>query len=276
MSTEREITGETLLSPFLDKAYTTLSRSLKAYYPAGREELVQNIVQEIEQASKLLGDLLQLPTPAMQVLLVAPEDWEFVPREDEEEEQGPGTMLPSWTEITQTPTLVVPEQMDEIIGEATPEKRSLLLYHELAHAFLESDPRPWAEESPLWADEWPLQFVSFWLYQNIHGNIAQITADLHEQFAAIFEPEADGKTPVTIRGFDWYEDTTPEDYLEFVLLLEQFAIDLLARQDASILPRFMERYRQEVPVWLSDEITLMLAEVLGDGGEAWLEGLVYF
>ena len=79
-----------------------------------------------------------------------------------------------------------------------------------------------------------------------------------------------------MRGFDWYGDTAPEDYLEFALLLEKFAIDLLARYDASILPRFMERYRQAVPALLSDVVTTMLAEVLGPGGEEWLEELVYF
>jgi hypothetical protein len=261
--------------PFPYAQYAALVGSLKTYYPPGQEELAGRVQQEIEQASKLLGDLLNLPLPEMELLVIAPADWEFAPPEDTETPGAPGTMLPYWTDITEPPTLVVPEQMDEVIGEATSEKLSLLLYHEVAHAFLESDPRPWPEENPLWADEWQLQFAGFWLFQQIHGNIVHITADLHEQFAASFEPEADGKTPITVRGFDWYEDTTPEDYLEFALLLENFAIDLLTHYDAAILPRFLERYRQETPL-LSDEITLMLADVLGTGGEEWLENLVYF
>lgn len=256
--------------------YKTLAEQLTTYYPAGQEELARQVFQEVEQAGKLLGQLLGLPMPAMEILVVAPADWEFVPQEDEDETGAPGSMLPYWTDVTEPPTLVVPEQMDEIMGEATPEKLSLLLYHELAHAFLEDDPRPWPEESPLWADEWPLQFAAFWLFQQIHGQIENITADLHRQFAEIFEPEPDGKTPVTVRGFYWDEDTSPEDYLEFALLLEKFAIDLLTRYDATILPRFLERYRQETPVLLSDEVTKMLAEVLGSGGEEWLEELVYF
>lgn len=254
----------------------SMAEPIKTYYPTGQETLARQVFQEVEQASKLLGQLLDLPKPAMQILLVAAADWEFTPQEDEDEEESPATMLPYWTGVTEPPTLVVPVQMDEIMGEATPEKRSLLLYHELMHAFLESDPRPWPDESPLWADEWQLQFAAFWLFRQIHGENEQITADLHQQFAEIFEPEPDGKTPVTVRGFDWYEDTAPEDYLEFALLLEKFAIDLLARYDATILPRFMERYRREVPVLLSDEITKILAEVLGPGGEEWLEELVYF
>lgn len=256
--------------------YATLAEPLKTYYPVGQEALARQILQEVKQANKLLSELLDQPPPKLEILVAAASDWEFTPKEDEDEEEGLATMLPYWTDTTLPPTLVVPEQMDAIIGEATSEKLSLLLYHELAHAFLENDPRPWPEESPLWADEWQLQFAAFWLFQQIHGQTENITADLHRQFAESFEPEPDGKTPVTVRGFDWYEDTTPEDYLEFVLLLEKFAIDLLAHYDATILPRFLERYRQDVPVLLSDEVTLMLAEALGSGGEEWLEGLVYF
>lgn len=255
--------------------YAMLTEPVKTFYVAGQEELGQQIAQEVDQASKLLGQLLNLPLPELEILLVAATDWEAVPAEDVDEVEPPATMLPYWTDTTEPPTLVVPEQMDEIMGEASPEKRSLLLYHELAHAFLEHDPRPWPADSPLWADEWPLQFAAFWLFSQLQGQIEQITADLHQQFAASFEPEADGKTPVTVRGFDWYEDTPPEDYLEFALLLENFATDLLAHYDATILPRFLERYRHEVPL-LSDDVTRMLGEVLGEGGEEWLEALVYF
>ena len=256
--------------------YASLDEPPRTFYRAEQAELARRIAGEVEQAGQLLSKLLGQPLPPLEILLAAAADWEFVPQEDEDEAGGPTTMLPYWTDITSPPTLVVPEQMDEIIGEATPEKLSLLLYHELTHAFLEHDPRPWPEEVPLWADEWQLQFAAFWLFQQTHGQIENITSDLQAQFAEIFEPEPDGKTPVTVRGFDWYEDTTPDDYLEFVLLLEKFASDLLARYDATILPRFLELYRRDVPALLSDEVTLLLAEALGAGGEQWLEDLVYF
>jgi len=255
--------------------YATLAGQPLVYYPRGQEELARQLVQEMDRASTLLGTLLGLSMPPLEILLVAAADWKDVPLENEDETEPPATMLPYWTDMTATPTLVVPEQMDEIVGEASEEKRSLLLYHELAHAFLEHDPRPWPDDSPLWADEWQLQFAAFWLFQQIHGHIENITADLQQQFAESFEPEADGKTPVTVRGFDWYEDTSPEDYLEFVLLLEKFATDLLTHYDAKILPRFLAQYRNETPL-LSDDVTKMLAKVLGNGGEEWLEELIYF
>ena len=100
--------------------------------------------------------------------------------------------------------------------------------------------------------------------------------DLHEQYTEIFEPELDGKTPVTVRGFDWYEDTSSEDYLIFSLLLERLAADLLERYSPEILPRFLDLYRNNFSVLLSDDVTDMLASVLGSGGAEWLEELVYF
>jgi hypothetical protein len=170
----------------------------------------------------------------------------------------------------------VPAQLDPIMGSYTQEKLAFLLFHEVSHAFLACDPRPWPLESPLWADEWQLQFAALWLYQQIFHTTGVVMFDLHVQYREIFEPEADDKTPVTVRGFDWYEDTTPQDYLEYTLLLERFAGDLLERYDASILPHFIELYRKEGVIWLSDEVTNLLGITLGDGGEAWLEELPYF
>jgi hypothetical protein len=262
-------------TPFSLERYQTLPGRWTIWYPDGQEELAHSVQQTVEQAATLLGNLLGQQPPALEVLVAATADWEYVPPEDIEASGPPQVLLPYWTDVTEPPTLVVPEQMDQVMGEATPAKLALLLCHEVAHAFFEDDPRPWPEDSPLWADEWPLQFAAFWLFRQIHGSIEDITADLHQQFAESFQPEADGKTPVTVRGFDWYEDTSPEDYLEFALLLENFAVDLLSRYDESILPRFLDRYRREEPL-LSDDVTLMLASVLGEGGEEWLESLVYF
>jgi len=170
----------------------------------------------------------------------------------------------------------VPVNIDPVFGKETPERLAFILYHALTLAFLESDPRPWPEEYPLWADEWQLKFAAVWLAQNLDGQQGLVNKELHAQYEEIFEPEADGKTPVTIRGFDWFEDTSAEDYLAYELLLEQFAVDLLKRYDASILPRFLALYRTERPVLLSDDVTTMLAAALGPGSADWLEELVYF
>lgn len=253
--------------------YEKLAGPLTAYYPSNEEELVGWIVQTIEKASQGLTQLFGRPMPDVEILVVKPEDWPLVPRGDLEEEHAP---RPYWTDETSPPTLVVPTEIDPTFGTITREKIAFMLYHELALACLEGDPRPWPDESPLWADEWQFQFVAVWLSYSLDGQQGVINQDLHEQYADIFEPEPDGKTPMTVRGFDWYEDTPTEDYLCYELLLERFAIDLLARYDVGILPRFLASYRVERDVLLSDDVTNLLAATLGPGGEEWLEELVYF
>ena len=259
--------------PFPYEHYETLAEPLTVYYPAAQHALARWIVQSIEKAGELLAQLLDQRVPAWEIILVAPTDWSFTPREDPEE---PGYALPYWTNATQPPSIVVPLQLDPIIGTPTQEKLAFLLYSALTQAFLEDDPRPWPGESPLWADEWPLQFASLWLLRQLDGWHGIVMTDLREQHAEIFEPEPDGKTPVTVRGFDWYDDTSAEDYLVFSLLLEQFAADLLANYSPAILPRFLKFYRNNSSVLLSDDVTAMLANSLGPGGSEWLENLVYF
>ena len=258
--------------PFPIEQYGTLSEPVTMRYPPGHEALARQVGHYIERANKLLSQLLSLKPPAMEILLVAPQDWKFVPHEETEE---PDLLLPYWTDVTEPPSLVIPTQLDPIMGNNSPEKLSFLVFHELAHAFLEADTRPWPNECPLWADEWQMQFAALWLAQQIFDVRGVVMVDLHETFVDIFHPEPDGKTPTTVRGFDWYEDTTPRDYLEYTLLLERLAADLLAKYDASILPRFLESYRDEF-VLLSDDVTEKLANVLGEDGIGWLENLDYF
>lgn len=256
------------------ESYETLAEPLTVYYPTGEERRARWVFQTIEKAGKLLTQLLDLSLPEAEILLVDKADWHLVPHDEAEEITNPH---PYWTQATSPPCFVVPTELDPIFGEATAEKLAFVLYHELALAFLESDPRPWPDDVPLWADEWQLTFMALWLAQSLDGQRGIVNKDLHEQYAEIFEPEADGKTPVTVRGFDWYgEETSQEDYLEYELLLEQFAADLLAHYEPAVLTRFLALYRMNHKVLLSDDVTEMLAKALGPDGSEWLESLVYF
>lgn len=260
-----------MLFPY--ERYQTLAEPLLVYYPVGEEVLAKQVFQTVEQGGKLLAHLLSRPMPELEVVLVDERDWELAPRSDADEAS---IVQPYWTDETQPSSLIVPIEVDTLFGELTAEKFAYLLYHELALAFLEEDPRPWPHHYPLWADEWQLSCVALWMAQTLNGVSGIISKDLQEEYSEVFEPEADGKTPVTIRGFDWYEDTTPEEYLQYELLLEKFADDLLSHYGPGVLPRFLDLYRQERETLLSDEVTLMLASALGSGGEEWLESLVYF
>ncbi|MBE3561012.1 MAG: hypothetical protein IMW89_17580 [Ktedonobacteraceae bacterium] len=253
--------------------YQTLTAPLVVYYPAGEEEYARWITTTIDNAARQLAGLLGRSAPELEILVVAPADWELAPHEEPEEIASP---QPYWTDVTSPPSLVVPIEVDSIFGELTPAKLAYFLYHELALAFLENDPRPWPVDYPLWADEWQFKFAALWLSHTLDEVEGIVNKDLRKQYVDIFEVEPDGKTPVTIRGFDWYEDTSLEDYLAYELLLEQFTADLLSRYTPDILPRFLDLYRTERKTLLSDEVTEMLAQVLGPGGAEWLESLTYF
>jgi hypothetical protein len=253
--------------------YETLNEPMTVYYPTGEEPLARWVGQSMRDAGVLLSQLLGRPVPELEILVVHSADWEAVPHSEAEEVSTPHPYL---TDVTSPPSMVVPMDVDPIFGEMTSEKLAFMLYHELSLAFLEDDPRPWPEECPLWADEWQFKFAALWLSQRLNGVQGVVNKDLHDEYSEIFEPEPDGKTPITVRGFDWYEDTAPEDYLCYELLLEQFAADLLAYSDEQLLPRFLALYREEHAVLLSDDVTAMLVKALGPEKEAWLEELVYF
>ncbi len=255
------------------QGYNVLQETPAVYYPAGEEAFARQVFHIIDKAGQSLTRLLARPMPDIEILIVPPDDWPQAPHSELEEDQA---LHPYWTDATTPPAIVVPTEIDPIFGDITPEKFACMLYHELAVAFLEDDPRPWPEEAPLWADEWQFRFAALWLSQQLDGVQGVVNLDLREQYADIFEPEPDGKTPVTIRGFDWDEDTSAEEYLCYELLLEQLAADLLARFDAGVLPRFLTSYRAEHEQLLSDDVTSMLAAALEGDGEAWLEELVYF
>src|SRR5258708_6623859 len=240
--------------------YKKLAEPLTVYYPTGEETRARSILQTIEKAGQLLAQLFGRPMPEMEIVLVDVADWDLAPRDDKEEISNPH---PYWTYTTSPPSIIVPLEIDPIFGKLTQEKLSYILYHEVALSFLEDDPRPWPNDYPLWADEWQLKFAALWLSQRLDGIVGIVNKDLHEEYADVFEPEPDGKTPVTVRGFDWYEDTTPEDYLCYELLLEQFSADILAHYDASVLPRFMALYPTDHNTLLSDDVTTMLTTALG-------------
>ncbi|GAC1633959.1 MAG: hypothetical protein NVS4B9_26550 [Ktedonobacteraceae bacterium] len=263
----------TLPALFPYERYKTLAETVTVYYPTGEEALARWIAQTIDKACSALAHLLTVSVPDFEVLLVNAEDWPLVPHSEAEEV---ATSQPYLTDVTSPSSLVIPLEIDAIFGEMTAEKLAFMLYHSLALACLEEDPRPWPDENPLWADEWQFAFVALWLARNLNHVQGVVNKDLHEQYADIFEPELDGKTPVTIRGFDWFEDTSPEDYLAYELLLEQFAADLLDHYPVELLPRFLTLYRREHTVLLSDQVTDLLIEALGPTARSWLEELVYF
>src|SRR5579872_4364778 len=91
--------------------YETLAEPMTVYYPTGQDTLARWVFQSVDKASKLLAQLLDTLAPEMEILLVAPGDWQNAPREEPEETT---ILLPYWTDSTEPSSLVVPTQLDPI------------------------------------------------------------------------------------------------------------------------------------------------------------------
>ena len=66
-------------TPFPYERYETLAEPLTVYYPTGEESLARWVFQTVEKAGKALADLLKLPMPELEILLVSPADWQLAP-----------------------------------------------------------------------------------------------------------------------------------------------------------------------------------------------------
>src|SRR5438105_2967662 len=94
--------------------YETLAEPITVYYPTGQESLARWAFQTIDKAGNLLAKLLALPTPEMEILLVAPADWHLAPHNEPEELGNPH---PYWTDATSPPCIVIPLELDPIFGQ---------------------------------------------------------------------------------------------------------------------------------------------------------------
>ena len=104
--------------------------------------------------SAALSEILGVEPPELEALLVADADWNRAPRENERP-YPPG--LPYFTRAARPPALVLPETLSSVFRPRTAATGALVLWHELAHAFLLSEPLP---RTPAWLRELVPQALS--------------------------------------------------------------------------------------------------------------------
>ncbi len=59
-------------TPFPYERYETLAEPLTVYYPTGEDTLAHWIFQTLDRAGNALAELLELPMPELEILLVSP------------------------------------------------------------------------------------------------------------------------------------------------------------------------------------------------------------
>jgi hypothetical protein len=219
-------------------------------YPPGLLERAAEAREVLATGSAALSQILGVEPPELEALLVADSDWNRAPRENERP-YPPG--LPYFTRAARPPALVLPETLSPVFRPHTAATGALVLWHELAHAFLLREPLP---RTPAWLREFAPQALS--------ATVARRTGlSLGEQLHRI-----DREPGFTARSFGGRADA--EGQMAFQNLL-------LALGDAAV-EEFGERFLrvlahalwEETDVIGEERAEALLADSLGPGGREWL------
>jgi hypothetical protein len=129
------------------QGYGRLDGPVPVVHPPGLEERAAEVRDLLEIGATALSEILAVEPPGIVALLVADEDWEGAPRENERPyPRG----LPYFTRAARPPTLVLPETLSPAFRPRTAATGALVVWHELAHAFLLREPLP---RTPVWLRE---------------------------------------------------------------------------------------------------------------------------
>ena len=205
----------------------------------------------LDEGTGTLSEILDTGTPDLSALLVADEDWVDAPREG----QRPyPSGLPYLTQSIDPPTLVMPGTLSEVFEPRTLATWPLVVWHELAHAFLLQRPVP---RTPVWMRE----FVP----QALAAAVARRNGVLSQHLEAVATP-----SDLTIRDFGGPADAKQQMAFQNALLglgsaaLEEFGEDFPGRLVHAL--------------WNQTEIVgearaeQLLADALGPDSRSWLEG----
>ena len=235
--------------------YTRLYGIVPVFHPMGLEDLAGETRDLLDTGSRTFSEILATGTPNLSSLLVASEDWKDAPREGERP-YPPG--LPYLTQSTDPPALVLPETLSPAFEPRTDATWPLVVWHELAHAFLLQKPVP---RAPAWLRE----FVP----QALTAAVAQRAGILAQHLEQI-DPPSD----LTVREFGGPADAERQMAFQNTLL----------GLGAAALEEFSEEYLRRLVYELWDETEIVdearaeeiLAGSLGSRGRIWLEGRLEF
>jgi hypothetical protein len=134
--------------------YGRLEGRVPVVYPPNLEKRAAEARGLLEAGAGALSEVLDVEQPELEVLLVADASWGRAPRENEGP-YPPG--LPYFTRAATPPALVLPETLSPAFEPRTDATGALVLWHELAHAFLLREPAP---RTPPWLREFLPQALS--------------------------------------------------------------------------------------------------------------------
>ena len=198
-----------------------------------------------------LPEVLGIESPDVEVLVAADKDWTAAPRESQRP-YPPG--LPYFTRAVEPAVLVLPVELSPAIEPQTAATWPLVLWHELAHAFVL---REETVKTPAWLRELVPQAASAAVAR-------RVGLPLGEHLAA-----ASGHQPgFTVRGF--VTPASAREQMAFQNLLLRLGSAAVERFGDGFLRRLVRALAVETEVVGEERAYTLLAESLGDGGREWL------
>ncbi len=229
--------------------YERLDGGLPVVHPPGMEGRATELRRLLEKGTCSLSEILGVEPPELEALLVADGDWEGAPRDN----ARPYPLgLPYFTRAVRPPALVLPETLSPAFQPRTAATGALVVWHELAHAYLLREP---LVRTPAWLREFVPQALS--------AAVAKRTGlPLEEHSARI------GRDPgLTVRGFSSADAGRQMAFQNFLLLLGAAAVERFGDGFLRTLAHALSEEREVIGEERAEEL---LIGALGSGGRRWL------
>jgi hypothetical protein len=214
------------------------------------EERAAEVRDLLEVGTASLSEILNVEPPELEALLVADDDWEEAPRENEHP-YPPG--LPYYTRSASPPIVVLPETLSPAFRPRTDATGALVIWHELAHAFVLRRPVP---RTPTWLRELVPQALS--------AAVARRTGLPLEEHLK----EIDRDPGFTVR--DPLGRAAAERQMAVQNLLLALGVAAVEEYGEEFLGTLVHALWNEEGVVGEDQAEELLADALGPGGREWL------
>jgi hypothetical protein len=233
------------------QGYERLDGPVPVVHPPGLVGRAAEVQDLLETGASALSEILAVESPELVALLVADEDWEVAPRENERP-YPPG--LPYFTRAARPPTLVLPQTLSPAFQPRTPVTGSLVVWHELAHAFLLREPLP---RTPDWLREFIPQALSAAVARRVGLALDE------------YLEEIERSPGFTVRDYSGRADAEGQMAFQNLLLaLGAAALESFGEGFLRTLAHALWSERDVVDEERGEEL---LAGSLGPGGREWLK-----
>ncbi len=232
------------------EGYGYLDGAVPVFYSPGTEEQASEMQQLLETGAGALAEVLDVEPPELEAFIVADEDWAEAPRESV---RAYPLGLPYFTRSVRPPALVLPVTLSPIFRPRTEATYLLIVWHELAHAFL-------LKREMVRTPAWLREFVS----QAAAAAVARrVRLPLDEHLR-----EIDHEPGFTVRDLGGHADA--EEQMAFQNLLLLIGAAAVEEFGDGFLERLVHTVWEETEVVDEERAEELLADALGPGGRAWL------